>query len=42
MWASGVAVGLLGTYGLLFAGDLMRRGEKGEKVEEVRKESKDA
>jgi hypothetical protein len=32
LWASGVAVGLLGTYGVLFAGDLRGRGEKGEKL----------
>jgi hypothetical protein len=37
-WASYVAMGLLGTYGLLFAGDLRGRGKKDEEVE---KESKD-
>jgi len=41
VWASGVAVGLLGTYGVLFAGDLMRRGEKNEKVKEEGKETKE-
>jgi hypothetical protein len=41
LWASGVAVGLLGTYGVLFSGDLRGRGEKSGKVKEVGKESKE-
>jgi hypothetical protein len=40
VWASGVAMALLGTYGVLFAGDLMRRGEKDEKVKKEGKETK--
>jgi len=38
LWASGVAMGLLGTYGVLFAGDLRGRGEKDGKTKEVGKE----
>jgi hypothetical protein len=41
LWASGVAMGLLGTYGVLFAGDLRGRGGKGGKVKEEEKESKE-
>jgi hypothetical protein len=40
LWASGVAIGLLGTCAVLFAGDLMERGKKGEKTKEMEKESK--